>query len=59
MKGYESKKSVVDDGTWRHISVTLKPENPDYEAIEPAVDDEERLNVVAELVEVLGRAGLL
>lgn len=35
--------------------MTLKPENPDYKAIELAVDDEERLNVVAELVEVVGK----
>ncbi len=55
VKRYESEKTTEGDGAWRHVSVTLKPENPDYEPIRLAVEDEERLNVVAELVKVVGR----
>lgn len=34
--------------------MTLEPDNADFAPIEIATDDEEAVNVVAELVEVLG-----
>ena len=52
-KRYESEKSASQDGTSRHVKVTLKPENPEFDPIELAVEDEDRLRVVAEMVEVL------
>jgi len=54
VKKYESEKTTSDDGTWRHVKITLKPNNPDFQTIELACEDEGSLQVVAELVEVLG-----
>lgn len=52
VKRYESE--VVGSGdSWRHGSITLHPANPEFEAIVLGPADEERLRVVAELVEVL------
>jgi SOS-response transcriptional repressor LexA len=47
-------KATSDDGTWRHVKITLKPNNPAFEAIILTSDDEASVRVVAELVEVLG-----
>lgn len=52
VKRYRSEK-VAQDDVWRHVRITLEPLNPDYEPIELHVDDEERLAVVAEFVQVL------
>jgi SOS-response transcriptional repressor LexA len=56
VKRYDSEKIEADDGVWRHVKITLKPNNPEFEPIVLESDDEERLQVVAELVEVLGGA---
>jgi SOS-response transcriptional repressor LexA len=53
VKRYESEKTPSGD-SWRHTRVTLKPVNPDFPPIELSPDEGERLQVVAELVEVLG-----
>ena len=53
VKRYESEK--VDDGvSWRHTKITLKPVNPAFEPIVLTGTDEGPLQVVAEVVEVLG-----
>jgi len=54
LKRYHSEKVDADDGVWRHVKITLKPNNPDLDAIELTVDDEGEFRVVAEFVEVLG-----
>jgi hypothetical protein len=54
VKRYESEKATSEDGTWRHVKITLRPNNPDFESIVLTSDDEENLKVVAELVQVLG-----
>ncbi len=38
---------------WRHFRITLKPSNPDFEAIELTVDDEGEFTVIAEFLEVV------
>ena len=53
VKKYSSEK-VVDNDTWRHERITLKPVNPDFEPIVLTGRDEGELTVIAELVEVLG-----
>lgn len=40
--------------SWRHIKITLKPLNPNFEPIVLTGKDEGELQVIAELVEVLG-----
>jgi ATP-dependent helicase YprA (DUF1998 family)/phage repressor protein C with HTH and peptisase S24 domain len=54
IKRYESETGESEDGTWRHVKITLKPNNPDYSAIELTVDDEGEFSVIAEFREVLG-----
>ena len=54
VKRYSSEKAATEDGSWRHLKVTLKPNNPDFEAIELTCEDEGSVQVVAELLEVLG-----
>lgn len=53
VKRYESEKSATEDGGWRHVRVTLKPLNTQYEPIVLTVEDEGAVQVIAELVEVL------
>jgi len=54
VKRYESEKAAKGD-SWRHERVTLKPINPDFEPIVLTSHDGGQLQVIAELVEVLGR----
>jgi hypothetical protein len=54
VKRYESEKAASEDGTWRHVRVTLKPNNPAFEPIVLTAEDEESVRVVAEVVAVLG-----
>jgi SOS-response transcriptional repressor LexA/ribosomal protein L40E len=54
VKRYESRMVAADDGTWRHLKITLKPNNPDFQPIELTCDDEGSVQVIAEMVEVLG-----
>lgn len=54
VKRYESEKSAAEE-PWRHARIVLKPINPDYSPIVlTGADEEERFQVVAEVVEVLG-----
>ncbi len=53
VKRYESEKAS-SGGSWRHARITLKPLNPAFQPIALSPDEGERLQVVAELVEVLG-----
>jgi SOS-response transcriptional repressor LexA len=54
VKRYESEKIEAKDEGWRHVRITLKPNNMEFQPIVFESDDEERLHVLAELVEVLG-----
>jgi ATP-dependent helicase YprA (DUF1998 family)/SOS-response transcriptional repressor LexA len=53
VKRYESEKVAAVDGTWRHLRITLKPNNPDFKPIELTCEAEGEVQVIAELVEVL------
>ena len=53
VKRYQSEK-VIDDTSWHHTRITLKPMNPDFQAIEFTDAEEGELQVVAEFIEVLG-----
>ena len=55
VKRYESEKAL-SAGSWRHVRITLKPLNPDFEPIILSPEEGERLQVVAELIEVLGES---
>jgi SOS-response transcriptional repressor LexA len=55
VKRYESTKERPDD-SWLHQHITLRPANPDFEPIVLTREDEGDLQIVAELVEVLGSA---
>jgi SOS-response transcriptional repressor LexA len=48
-----ASEKVRDGDVWRHSRITLKPLNPDFQAIELTGSDEGEFQVVAELVEVL------
>jgi SOS-response transcriptional repressor LexA len=54
VKRYESEKAAKGD-SWRHERITLKPINPEFEPIVLTSYDKGELQVIAELVEVLGR----
>ena len=58
VKRYQSEK-VTDGDSWRHARITLKPINPDFQSIELTGSEDGELQVVAELVEVLGGGGAL
>lgn len=53
VKRYESEKTS-DEDTWRHVQITLRPLNPDYDPIVLTPEDEAEVHVIAELVEVVG-----
>ena len=53
VKRYESEKAGGGD-SWQHTKITLNPVNPDFEPIVLTGADEGSLQVVAEVVEVLG-----
>lgn len=53
VKRYESEKTRVGD-SWRHLKITLKPNNLDFKPIVLTDANEGQLQVIAELVEVIG-----
>ena len=53
VKRYESEKAKHGD-SWRHTRIILKPLNPDFDPIILTGADEGQLQVIAEVVEVLG-----
>jgi hypothetical protein len=54
IKRYESEKVKAADGAWRHLRITLKPQNPEFEPIVLTADDEGLVHVVAEFIAVIG-----
>lgn len=54
VKRYQSEKVTAEDGAWRHLNITLKPNNPDFESIELTCEDESSVQVIAEMLEVVG-----
>lgn len=56
VKVYSSEKVVDDDGGWRHLRVTLRPDSdrPEYRPIELVLSDaDDPVVIVAELLDVL------
>ena len=53
VKVYSSEKTFEDDGTLRHVSITLKPVNPEYQPIVLTAEDEGDVRAIGEVVEVL------
>ena len=53
VKRYRSEKTADEEG-WRHMRITLSPDNPEFSPIEFEAEDEGSVAVVAELVEVIG-----
>ena len=53
VKRYSSRKVQTEEGPWRHLEITLSPLNREYEPIVLVGDQEGKLDVVAELLEVL------
>ena len=53
VKKYESEKSAVDDGTWRHTRIVLRPINPGFKPIILLEEDEGSIGVIAEFLQVL------
>jgi len=54
VKVYTSKKTAGSGEQWRHVAITLKPLNPEFEAMEFTPEDEKRqFQVIAEFVQVL------
>ena len=53
IKRYVSEKAGNGD-SWQHTKITLKPVNTDFEPIVLTGTDEGSLQVIAEVVEVLG-----
>ena len=52
VKRYESEK-VMEDDSWRHTKITLKPYNPAFDPIVISEADEGDVAVVAEFLEVV------
>ena len=55
VKRYRSEKTADEDG-WRHVAIELLPDNPAFEPILLTADDEARVAVVAEFLEVVAGA---
>ena len=53
---YESRKEQAPDGSWRHTSITLRPDTSlaGYEPIVLTPEAAADLRIIAELVAVLG-----
>ncbi|MCA9312501.1 MAG: helix-turn-helix transcriptional regulator, partial [Phycisphaerales bacterium] len=54
VKRYESERVADEDGAWRHVRITLQPENPEFGAVVLTGDSDDHAAVIAELIEVLG-----
>ena len=54
VKRYQSEKVNAPEEIWQHSKITLQPNNPAFEPIVLTGNDEGSVQVVAELVEVLG-----
>jgi hypothetical protein len=56
VKVYDSTKDARPDGSWRHVSILLRPDTtaPGYKQIVLSEEQGDDLKVIAELVAVLG-----
>ncbi len=54
VKRYSSRKTMAEEGTWRHLEITLSPLNHNFEPIILIEEHEGAVDVLAELLEVLG-----
>ena len=52
VKRYESEKAREGDA-WRHTKITLKPNNPEFAPIVLTDEEEDALQVVAEMLEII------
>ena len=52
-RAFNPEKTSDEGGAWRHVKVTLRPVNSDFEPIVIAAEGDADVAVVAELVEVL------
>jgi type III restriction enzyme len=55
VKRYSSEKIVDPEGSWRHDRITLSPMNPEFEPIILTPTAEDEVQVVAELIALLGK----
>ncbi len=53
IKRYRSEKVHSEDGTWRHFRIMLEPLNPSCEALHLDCEDEGRVRIVADFIQVL------
>lgn len=53
VKRYDSQKDWEMEGLWQHQTITLRPNNPDFQPIVLTSAQEGDVKVIAELVEVL------
>jgi hypothetical protein len=53
VKRYRSEKAASQEHGWEHAAITLEPINPEFPPLRLSPEDADRLNVVAEMVEVL------
>ena len=53
LKKYKSEKQFLPDGSFRHVSISLKPLNADFNPIELKVEEESDIKVVAEFLQVV------
>jgi SOS-response transcriptional repressor LexA len=56
VKRYSSEKAAGGEAPWRHTTIVLKPDNPEFTEIVLSPESEEDVKVVAELVDVLSPA---
>jgi phage repressor protein C with HTH and peptisase S24 domain len=57
VKRYRSEKSPSVEGEWRHTKITLEPLNPEFKSIVLQSEDEGAVQVIAEYLVTLGKAG--
>jgi len=55
VKMYRSEKSPSVEGEWKHTTITLEPQNPEFQPIILEPEDEGAIQVIAEYVGTLGK----
>jgi SOS-response transcriptional repressor LexA len=56
VKRYSSEKAADAEGGWRHLRITLSPLNPEFQPIVLTGTSENDVQIVAELIALLGKA---
>ena len=56
VKRYSSEKAADPDGGWRHLRIVLSPLNTEFQPIILTPTAEDDVQVVAELIALLGKA---